>query len=329
MILFEQKLTKIDFNRLEFILMMNKNYQIYVGTYTNTKSKGIYTFKYSDGKIDHLKLLKEIDNPKYLCMVGEYIAAVCDFENDSGVLLIDSYGNTIDKLSYEKTTSCYIGYQNNYLYTANYHEGSVNIININNGKLSHHKTIKIKDQAGCHQVYLFKDYFLVPCLLLDKIIVFDANFNIHQEILLPKNSGPRHIVDVDDYLYVVGELDNILYIYNNKLKLINKINILNGVNNIGGSAALRYYDHHLYVSTRDQNVISVFKLNQEKISLVQIVSTDGKHPRDFMIIDNHLLALNRLSDNMTVFKLNNGLITQQINKINIPEGIAIIAKEEK
>ncbi len=337
----------------------------YVGTYTTGKSQGIYTFSFSEETSSFISsnLFYEILNPKYLCFAGtnnEYIAAVCDFPQSniqnadipeplccggsksateqnakSGIVLLDKNGNCLSTLAYENTTSCYITYKSGIFYTANYHEGTVSAIKLekdNSLKLLH-KTL-IREKAGCHQVLFYKDKILVPSLFLDKIIVLNESLEIESHIDFPANCGPRHGVFTSDYkyLFVVGELDNIVYTVDTSLmKIVSKTNILeNEQTHLKDSAAIRLSkdEKTLYISTRTLEVISVFNINEEKLELIQYTSCEGKHPRDFEITENTLFVANRLTNNISAISIEKNLLSNLTDTVYIPEAISIIIESK-
>ncbi len=307
------------------------NYRGYVGTYTSNKSEGIYSFDYIDKKISEVKLFAKIKNPKYLAFVEDYIGAVCDYEDGAGVSLFDKDGNEVDRIVYEKSTSCFIGYKNNYIYTVNYHEGTFSVLKFENNKLSFVTKVLIKEKAGCHQVIFYGDKFLVPCLFLDKIIIINSNYEITGSIDFEAGAGCRHGIFSDDgkYLYVIGELSNLLYAVDlSIMKVVNKIHILeNGESHLKDSAAIRIKDNFIYISTRTKDVISVVEADGSDLTLKQVVSSKGLHPRDFVIVEDHLIVANRSSDNLVNMSLENGLIADSEETKDVYEGIAIIMEE--
>ena len=190
------------------------SYTGYVGTYTSEKSEGIYAFTYENQTITDVHLFTKVRNPKYLAWINDYIVAVCDFEEGSGVAVFDLNGNEIDHIVFEAFTSCYVGVKDNLIFTAHFHSGDVTLLRFENNHLELVQRTHIKDKAGCHQVIPYKDQYLVPCLFMDQIKILDKDFNVVDEISFEEGSGPRHAVFSDDekYLYVVGELSNLLYV---------------------------------------------------------------------------------------------------------------------
>lgn len=336
----------------------------YVGTYTKRESRGIYSFDYENGEIGNLELWAQVKNPKYLCFAGKYLASICEFEDGAGVALFDLNANKLDEIKFEEVSSCYLTYHEGKLYTANYHEGCVHVIAVKDGKLTLIQRVDIKPNAGTHQIIFWEDKFIVPCLLLDKVFVFNKNFKELGQISFESGAGPRHglFIPNSSYLYVVGETSNYLYAVDLKqMKVVGEENLIaehsmsntkqkgadehsasslkqkgadeNSVSNSkqkgadenleSGSkfehaanedelknleptaaSAIRYYEGKVYVSIRGADVISVLEIDEEKMpKLVKNISSFGKHPRDFLIVDHYLLIANRESDNLVLFDL--------------------------
>jgi hypothetical protein len=305
----------------------------YVGTYTGKGSEGIYTFDYDGESLENIKLFSKVKNPKYLCFVEDYIATLADFSQKSGLIIYDKNANIISSLAYEDTGSCYICYENERIYTANYHEGSLSVIEFKNGELRLIKNIKIRDKAGAHQVLLTEDKILVPCLFLDKIIVFDKKtLEIQTSIDFEEGAGPRHGIFSDDgaFLYVAGELSNRVYCVDMRdLKVKTEIDLLeNGESFVKDSAAIRKQGELLYVSTRTKDVISVIKFEGTKMERLQLSTCYGEHPRDFIITnDNKLIIANRFTNSISLVELREGLVAGELSRKEVFEAVSIILKE--
>ncbi|MBO7698270.1 MAG: beta-propeller fold lactonase family protein, partial [Erysipelotrichaceae bacterium] len=300
---------------------------IYAGTYTKRLSKGIYSFIFEDGRLSDERLLCEIRNPKYLTRYKDKLIAVVDFEKGSGVILVDEDGKIIDQLQYEDGTSCYVTCKDDMVYTANYHEGTFSVLRIEDDKFRLIKKTLIKDKGGCHQVLLYKDLIMIPSLFLDRVMIYDQDLNKVKEIVLPEGSGPRHGVFTKDqkYLYLATELSNELFkIDMETFQVVDSIPVLlNGERNVKGTAAIRMSEdeRYIYVSTRFKNVISV--IDTERFELIQVKDCGGDHPRDFIVIGDHLLCANMNSDSVVVFDIKKGTLSESPDQLKVPEAIAL------
>ncbi len=127
-------------------------------------------------------------------------------------------------------------------------------------------------------------------------------------------AGPRHITfsPDGDYAYLINELDGsvVAFSYEDGLQPLQTVSALPD----GFEGAVSGADIHvspdgefLYVSMReDLNEIVIFNIDQQngRLSYVDRQSTNGKHPRNFMIdpTGNYLLTANMNSDNIVVFE---------------------------
>ena len=309
------------------------SYTGYVGTYTSEKSEGIYAFTYENQTITDVHLFAKVRNPKYLAWMNDYIVAVCDFEEGSGVAVFDLNGNEIDHIVFEAFTSCYVGVKDNLIFTAHFHSGDVTLLRFENNHLELVQRTHIKDKAGCHQVIPYKDQYLVPCLFMDQIKILDKDFTVVDEISFEEGSGPRHAVFSDDekYLYVVGELSNLLYVVDmHTKKIVNTVELLeNGLSHVKDTAAIRKKDDYLYVSTRTQDVITVLHVSGKNVKRIQVTSCAGKHPRDFVIVDDDIIVANRFSDSLSVLPIKHAYIQSAVSTVIIPEGVSIIMRSNE
>ena len=309
------------------------SYTGYVGTYTSEKSEGIYVFTYVEHKLKDVHLFTKVCNPKYLAWMNDSIVAVCDFEEGSGVAVFDLSGNEIDHIVFEAFTSCYVGVKDNLIFTAHFHSGDVTLLRFENNKLKLIERTHIKEKAGCHQVIPYKNQYLVPCLFMDQIKILDKDFKVVDEIQFEEGSGPRHAVFSDDekYLYVVGELSNLLYVVDmHAKKVINTVELLeNGLSHVKDTAAIRKNGDYIYVSTRTQDVITVLHVSGKDVERIQVTSCAGKHPRDFVIVDDDIIVANRFSDSLSVLPIEHAFIQGAVSTVTIPEGVSIIMRRNE
>ena len=312
---------------------LKMSYTGYVGTYTSEKSEGIYVFTYVEHKLKDVHLFTKVCNPKYLAWMNDSIVAVCDFEEGSGVAVFDLSGNEIDHIVFEAFTSCYVGVKDNLIFTAHFHSGDVTLLRFENNKLKLIERTHIKEKAGCHQVIPYKNQYLVPCLFMDQIKILDKDFRVVDEIQFEEGSGPRHAVFSDDekYLYVAGELSNLLYVIDmHAKKVINSVELLeNGLSHVKDTAAIRKNGDYLYVSTRTQDVITVLHVSGKDVERIQVTSCAGKHPRDFVIVDDDIIVVNRFSDSLSVLPIEHAYIQDAVSTVTIPEGVSIIMRRNE
>ena len=150
----------------------------YIGTYNTASTKGIYQFSYEEnsGKISDIQSFLSINDAKCVDRYENMLIITTSKNNKSGIALIDISTKTIlDEILLENSSPCFVKHHDDFIYTANYHDGVVMVYQIVNNKLKLIKQISIQNKAGCHQVVLYKNYLIVPCLLLDQVRIFDIN----------------------------------------------------------------------------------------------------------------------------------------------------------
>lgn len=304
---------------------------LYAGTYTAKSSQGIYSFSFEDGRLSSSQLFCEIKNPKYLTKKDNCLITVADFDYESGVALINAEGDIKNKIAFEKRTSCFITSEDDDIYTANYHTGVVTHLKLVQDELKFINSIQIQDGAGCHQILVFHERILVPCLFLDRVFIFDRSLKKIGSIHFNANTGPRHGVFSKDgkYLYLVSELSNELFVIEtDEWNIIHQIPVLMSKEiHVRDTAAIRLSDDEkfIYVSTRTKDVISVIELEDHKPTVIQTVSCGGKHPRDFVLLGQYLLCANKNTNEVVSFKINDdGTLGKIVDRIEVPEVVALI-----
>lgn len=304
---------------------------LYAGTYTAKSSQGIYSFSFEDGRLSSSQLFCEIKNPKYLTKKDNCLITVADFNYESGVALINAEGDIKNKIAFEKRTSCFITSVDDDIYTANYHTGVVTHLKLVQDELKFINSIQIQDGAGCHQILVFHERILVPCLFLDRVFIFDRSLKKIGSIHFNANTGPRHGVFSKDgkYLYLVSELSNELFVIEtDEWNIIHQIPVLMSKEiHVRDTAAIRLNDDEkfIYVSTRTKDVISVIELEDHKPTVIQTVSCGGKHPRDFVLLGQYLLCANKNTNEVVSFKINDdGTLGKIVDRIEVPEVVALI-----
>lgn len=303
----------------------------YCGTYTTGRGEGIYTFELDEktGQLSNLVCFAKVQSAKTIAVEGEYIFSVFENAEGAGVCVLDRSGKILDSLVIEKSTSCHIAIKDNHIFTANYHEGLFSVCKWQDEKLTLAFQDKVQEKAGCHQVMFVEDMILVPCLFLDQIVVYDNQFKQMARIETPKGVGPRNGVynDKTKELMVLCELSNELLFYhfeNGHFIYDKKSTILeNDETFFMQSSALRMnHDRTLFFAgTRGKDQISVVDCKGE---IKQIVSTQGKHPREFVLSPNgrFLIVANKDSDTLVSFPLNEK-IEEACSTLDVFEPVSI------
>lgn len=312
-------------------------YTGYIGSYASDKSTHILCFVFDEGRevFTESAYIFPWKDTKYLSLKGKDFLAVTRREQ-AGIACFDRDTKETEELFTEKGTSCYIEQDETYIYTANYHEGTLSVYCRDQG-IRLHKKITIQEEAGCHQVLLWKEFVLVPCLNLDRIQVFDKSrdFQLAGEIVFPEGSGPRHgVFDSRGTCYVVGERSNQLFILQTnermQARLEKTVELLKRPEDAAAAAVrLSREENFLYVSERVVNQIAVYDIRKGEV--VQRVDSGGDHPRDIALSpdERYLFAANRFTGNVAVFRrdADTGLLTPLRAGLEAPEGVCIVFEE--
>lgn len=320
----------------------------YIGTYYSEKSKGIYQFSFNEesGEMTEPQLFYEAKNAKWVSLYENSLvfptkkdgrAGICFLELDNGE------GKYRGEILEEKQTPCYILQDGNFVYTANYHEGTVMVYQIKDGKPSVIKRIENGEGAGCHQILLHESYLMVPCLMQHRIRLFDIEYEYAPagEITFPKGSGPRHGIFNQKHtkLYIVSEWSNELFVYEvEKLafKLVQTMPLLKqkkeGKDAAAAAIRLTKDERFLYISVRGQDVLIVVDVSGSEVAVIQQIDCQGEHPRDMILSGNEkfVIVANRFSGGIVSFTRDSetGKLAETKNRIQMPEGVAVVLNNE-
>lgn len=327
----------------------------FLGTYASSRSSGIYRFTLDTdtGQLSVPELYYEAPDCKYLSLYKGLLASPVQKKGSAGICLLDvtqPQPQLLDELYAEEGTSCFITQDENFICTANYHEGLVLVYQKTGQKLSLCKKIIIAPKAGCHQVLFHDGYLLVPCLLLDEIRIFDSrnDFQPAGTISFPYGTGPRHGIFTRDHrhLFVVSELSNELFVFAAEkraadretdaaplFRLLSTHPLLKGhadTDTAPTSAAVRLSpdERHLYISTRYADVISVFVIENGHVIMIQQTSCGGTHPRDIVLSPDgrYLLVANRTTGGLVCFPVNqdDGKLEPICARVPVFEAVSIV-----
>ncbi len=326
-------------------------YKGYIGSYTRRKSTGIRSFSFNQDNFTTDDFLK-VENPTYLALSRDknYLYSSMSRGNLSGVLSLNLKTLTKKELLFDnEATPCYVSRYDNTLLASNYHQGNFDIYSLKSGMLKeriisiNHKGSgpNIDRQESSHVHFSEKspltDDIFVTDLGSDKVYVYDANFKRKTEINFNAGSGPRHIAFHSEkkFLYVFTELSNEVYKVDYSIDdyiITDSIYTLDkekSSKSDGAAIRISNDNRFLYVSNRGNNSISIRDISDaNSMSLVDIISTEGDHPRDFNITPDgkYLLAANMNTDNLVLFGVDkeSGKLKLIKSDIYSPEPVSIV-----
>jgi 6-phosphogluconolactonase len=328
-------------------ILSAQNIPLYVGTYNESGSKGIYYYDFNSetGELTNKKLAVEAINPSFITFSTnkQFLYAVSESEKESGVASYavnkDGTLNFINNVSSNGDSPCHVqlNKESNKAVVSNYGGGSVSIYNLNkNGSINNafqvidHNTPGNKSHA--HSAQFLNNNLFVADLgrnFLAQYVESEGSYLLKKNYNMAPKSGPRHFDISKDgkYIYVINELNStITALKKGVASTYVEIQTISTLKNgyIGMSACADIHlssdEKFLYGSNRGENSIVVYKRNTEDGTLqnIQSIFVEGDWPRNFTIAPNgkFLLVANRRSNNISVYKIaeNEGTLTFLFSK---------------
>ncbi len=311
-----------------------QNLPLYVGTYTNGDSEGIYQLQFNTktGELKNLKLAAEIENPSFITYSPDkqHIYAVSESLGGTvSAFKVQPSGSLqfLNKLSSNGTAPCHIATNQtgDKAVVSNYGGGSASVYTISKDgrllntfqtfnfntldKISHaHSAQFLKDELfiadlGTNAVYQY-------ILKNDKYVLETPNL-----VAMPGNPGSRHFVITKNgqYIYVINEYGGSVTSIKRTSNGFEQIDFDNTLDenyrgkNSCADIHLSKNEDYLYGSNRGENSIVVFSRNKRDGTLekIQTVPVRGDWPRNFTLdpTGKFLLVANQNSNNISVFNI--------------------------
>jgi len=343
-----------------------EKYRVYLGTYTDGESKGIYQCELDlkTGSLSTATLAGETGSPSFVAFHpnGKFLYAVNEGTATISAFSISSSNGQLTFLNSQPSQGglpCHliVDPTGRNILAANYGGGSCICIPIRpNGHLG--KASSFRQHTGSrkhgHSIHVDKaNRFALCCDLgLDQVIIyqFDASrgtLTPHGVFNTPQGSGPRHFAWHPDgkTAYINGEtnLTIIACDYHPDKGLLNRKQVLStlpdDVVRKGGSTAetvVHPNGRFVYVSNRDPyNSIAVFSVDPQtrKLTAVGHQSMGIKTPRNFAIepTGRYMLVANKSGGNVIVFRINQstGELTPTDSGVQVPNPVCVRFMEIK
>lgn len=314
---------------------------LFVGTYTNNGSKGIYRFSFNKdtGTLLQQSLAATITNPSFLTISPDRktlyaVSEVDDFEGNSGSVTTFRISDTRLKKIETKSTyganPCYatVTKDGKYVTIANYTGGTVAVFNTNekgdllpSPKVIDHKVLDTSKTSHAHMAAFINQELFVSDLGLDRVKKYSLeNGELYPsqqlELVVADGAGPRHFVSLSkgEFLYIINELNSTITGFKKVGDLYHEMESYDTVGedfegeSFCADIHLSPDGSYLYGSNRGENTIVIFKVNNStgKLALVGREPVKGDWPRNFSIDPSgeFLLVANQRSNNIVVFKRN-------------------------
>ncbi|GAB6983122.1 lactonase family protein [Prevotella dentasini] len=334
-----------------------------VGTYTDTNSRGIYSFDFDQktGKATSLGVL-DLKNPSYLTFSkdGKYIYAVSETNDKKASINCISFNQKDGKMKLLNTqptngeAPCYVEADERMAITANYSGGSMSIFPIlPDGTLDKCQRLfgghtggpdqTRQNRPHIHCVKLTPDgYIFATDFSADQILRFkyskESGYIYIDEAPIAakigKDSGPRHLTFSPEgkHAYLMNELSGRVTVFDHadgRLTEIQSVPTNNAKSRGGADIHVSPDGKFLYASNcLKADGIAIFKIDKETGKLTKTgYQTTGTHPRNFAITPNgkFLLVACRDSNKIQVFSRNpeTGLLSDTHQDIKLSKPACI------
>ena len=330
----------------------------YIGTYTRgTGSTGIYHLVEEDGH--SLTCAASADNPSWLVRDHSkgIVYAVSEVSNGSasggGVTVFKERSNGRLKLTQsmpsEGDDPCHLTLGDNQLIATNYSSGSVISYSIrDNGELGDSHRVDHEgsgpdpdrqEAAHAHSSVKVNGSIVVADLGTDRLMVYDSNLDLKDEVTMPAGAGPRLMSVAGGKLYVICELSNTIETYQLGDHQYNHIGSVSTLpEEFDGTSFAAHIEistdgRFMYGSNRGHDSVVVMSLAGDLPRPVQWVPSGGRHPRHFILAKNALtktesclVVANRDDNNIVFYQRDSetGLLTDMNRQIEVPSPVCIV-----
>lgn len=315
-----------------------EKFRVYLGTYTEGGSKGIYLCELSmkDGSLSPVELVAETESPSFLAIHPDkkHLYAVNEGQATVSAFSIDAATGKLTKLNSQPSQGgapCHLTVDRSgrHVLAANYSGGScLSLPIVAGGKLGAATSFQkhVAPRTNGHAIHVDQANRFAFCCDLgqDKVIIyrFDADkgtLTPHGAFSTPQGAGPRHFAWHPDgkTAYINGETDLTLIAcsYDADKGELTQTQVLStlpaDVEKKGGSTAetvVHPSGKFVYVSNRDPyNSIAIFSLDPKtrELKAAGHQAAGVKTPRNFAIepTGRYMLVANQSGGNVLVFEI--------------------------
>lgn len=337
-------------------------YTLFVGTYTDGDSEGIYTYTFNanTGELSNQELAAKLTNPSYLAISDDKknlyaVQETADFDSLGGGVTAFSLNKDVLRLQNSMGTQgahpCHVSLSGDgYLAVANYTGGNVSIFSLNddgsladNPQIIDHKSLDSVKTSHAHMAKFNAGGLMVTDLGLDAVKRYNKKgdgFVPAEQNSLPfkDGAGPRHFTfgNNGQLLYVINELNSTISVFekagNGNYKEVQVISTLDADfdgESFCADIHLSPDGKFLYGSNRGENTIVIFEVDKDsgQLELVGRESVHGDWPRNFSMdpTGEFLLVANKKTSNIAIFKRDaeNGTLTF-LNEVKHPNPVCLV-----
>jgi 6-phosphogluconolactonase len=311
-----------------------QNIPLYVGTYTDGQSEGIYQIQFNikTGELSNMQLAVATENPSFIAFSPDktYLYAVCEnFGGSVSSFKVQENGllEFLNEVSSNGKGPCYISINKtgDKAVASNYGGGSASIYTIaKDGKLNDAIQVfdyNTKDKIShAHSAQFFRNELFVADLGTNVVYQYKLNKDTYELaspsiIEMSGNPGPRHfaLTKNGQFIYIINEYGGSITSVQRKINGFEQIDFDSTLDenfrgrNSCADIHLSKDERFLYGSNRGENSMVVFKRNKldGTIEKIQTMPVHGDWPRNFMLdpTGKFLLVANQKSNNISVFSI--------------------------
>jgi len=315
---------------------------MYVGTYTQKESKGIYVWRFDSrkGEATALGLAAETPSPSWLKLHPRLnvLYAANELSNYQGLSsgavsawAIDKGTGKLQRLSIVPSRGggpCHLtlDHSGNFLYVANYGGGSVARFPVKlDGQIAEASEFVQHAEQGktphAHSVTFAPDgkTLLVADLGLDKILMYHPDLTPESpaSVSVAEGSGPRHLAFTPSgkFFYVINELKSTVTGFRWDGQTAKEIGTVSSLppgfagKDSSAEIAVHPSGRFVYASNRGADTIACFRIGRDgALTAAGQTPSGGKNPRNFSFdpTGKWMLVANQDSDNIVIYKVNRG-----------------------
>lgn len=337
-------------------------YTLFVGTYTDGDSEGIYTYTFdaNTGELSSKKLAAKLTNPSYLAISEDKtnlyaVQETADFDSLGGGVTAFSLNEDVLELQNSMGTQgahpCHVSLSGDgHLAVANYTGGNVALFSLNDdGSLAEkpqiidHKPLDSVKTSHAHMAQFNADGLMVTDLGLDAIKRYNQQGDRfvpaeQASISFEDGAGPRHFTFGNNgkTLYVINELNSTISVFEKdaggnyeEVQVVPTLDADYDGESFCADIHLSPDGKFLYGSNRGENTIVIFAVDAAsgQLELVGRESVHGDWPRNFSIdpTGQFLLVANKKTSNIAVFERDGeqGILTF-LNEVKHPNPVCLV-----
>ena len=328
---------------------------IYIGTYTQGESEGVYSaqFDSKSGKLSNLELVSNSENPSFLALIDDDKLVAVNEIDPGMITLFDLTSKTIiQDLPTDGIHPCHVSVNEELglVSIANYSSGSLTFMRYNEGKLSLEKTFQHygsgpnldrQEAPHAHFSTFSKDGSLMfACDLgIDRVMAYplanlDSGFVAWEA---QPADGPRHLDfhPTKNLVFVLNELSNTVNSFSlqpeGTFEVIDRASTLpEDFQDFSKAADIHVSPNgrFLYVSNRGYDSIAIYEISDDgSLTRLGFATEKIQTPRNFTLdpTGRWLLVANQDGNNIISFQVQeNGLLKPTNYSIEVGNPVCVV-----